>query len=127
MAENQNQSIGAHIAQVIRDASELVHAEIKLAKSELQFSLKAGGVAIGAVLAALFMLFMVIVLASITFAYFLTMTGMHAAWAFLIVTGLYVLGIVALLAVAYFSAKKVRAPERTITTVKKVSEQFSKE
>jgi hypothetical protein len=51
---------------------------------------------------------------SVAIAYFLSMTGLHLAWCFLIVFGLYLLiaGLLAFLGVQ--KVKRVRAPERAI-------------
>lgn len=126
MAENSPGSIGAHLAEVIRNLSELIRAEIRLIKSELKFSVQVGSLAVLAVLSAIFLFFLMIILVFITLAYFLTMTGMHPAWAFLIVVGIVILLIIGLLYLAYASAKKVRAPERTIKSVQGTAERFSK-
>jgi hypothetical protein len=108
------------VADASRDISALVQSEIALAKSELKVSAKAGGLAVAMFLVAGFIGLLVIILASITIAYFLTMTGLDPAWAFLIVTGFYVLLAVALVALGYFKIKKVRAPTQTIATAKEI-------
>ena len=113
-------TIGRLVADASRDISALVQSEITLAKSELKVSAKAGGLAVAMFLAAGFIGLLVIILASITIAYFLTMTGLDPAWAFLIVTGFYVLVAVLLVVVGYFRIKKVRAPTRTIATAKEI-------
>jgi hypothetical protein len=113
-------TIGRLVADASRDISALVQSEITLAKSELKVSAKAGGLAVAMFLVAGFIGLLVIILASITIAYFLTMTGLDPAWAFLIVTGFYVLLAVVLVVVGYFRIKKVRAPTRTIATAKEI-------
>lgn len=120
MSTADEPTIGKLVSQASRDVSALVQSEIALAKSELKFSVKAAGVG-GALLAvAGFLGLLVIILASITIAYFLTMTGMHAAWAFLIVTGAYTLLAVLLVIVGIVFLKKIRAPEKTIATAKEI-------
>jgi len=116
----EDPTIGHLVADVSRDLSTLVQHEIQLAKSELKVSARAGG--IGAVLlaGAVFLLLLVVILASITIGFFLTMTGMHAAWAFLIVTGVYLLLAVLLVLVGIGRFKKVKAPTRTIQTAKQI-------
>ena len=61
-----------------------------------------------------------VILLSITAAYFLTMTGMHPAWAFLIVTGAYFLLAVLLVAVGIYKIKKIKAPTKTIESAKAI-------
>ena len=120
MSAADDPTIGRLVADASRDISALVQSEITLAKSELKVSAKAGGLAVAMFLAAGFIGLLVIILASITIAYFLTMTGLDPAWAFLIVTGFYVLVAVLLVVVGYFRIKKVRAPTRTIATAKEI-------
>ena len=51
---------------------------------------------------------------SVALAYFISMTGLHLAWCFLIVFGLYLLLAGLLAFVGVKKVKKVRAPERAI-------------
>ncbi|MGH3425438.1 MAG: phage holin family protein [Nocardioidaceae bacterium] len=113
-------TIGRLVADASRDISALVQSEIALAKSELRVSVKAGG--IGAALLAVggFFGVLIIIFLSIAVAYFITMTGLHAAWAFLIVAGFYLLVTLILVLVGIKKLKKVRAPERTISTAKEI-------
>lgn len=116
----QDPTIGHLVADVSRDLSALIQHEVQLAKSELKVSARAGG--IGAVLlaGAAFILLLVLILGSITIGFFLTMTGLHAAWAFLIVTGAYLLLAVLLVLIAIGRFKKVKPPARTIQTAKQI-------
>jgi hypothetical protein len=113
-------TIGRLVADASRDISALVQSEIALAKSELKVSAKAGGLAVAMFLVAGFLGLLVIILLSITIAYFLVMAGLDPAWAFLIVTGAYLLIAVGLVVFGYFRIKKVRAPEKTIATAKEI-------
>ena len=107
-------TIGRLVADATRDLSSLIHNEIALAKSELKVSFKNGGTGAGLFAGAAFLGILAVIMLSVAFAYFLTMTGLHPAWCFLIVFGVYVL-IAALLAfVGVKKVKKVRAPERAI-------------
>lgn len=117
-------TIGKLVADVSRDVSALVQSEIKLAKTELRVSAKAGG--LGAVLfvVAGFLGLLITVLLSVAFAYFLTMTGLHPAWCFLIVAGAYLLLAVALILLGVRKMKKIRAPEKTIETAKAIPSAF---
>ena len=111
-------TIGRLVADASRDVSALVQSEISLAKSELKVSAKAGGLAAALFAVAGFILLLMVILLSITASYFLTMTGMHPAWAFLIVTGAYFLLAVLLVVVGILKIKKVKAPTKTIETAK---------
>jgi hypothetical protein len=113
-AQVEEPTIGRLVADASRDISSLVQNEIALAKSELKVSVKNGGTGLGLFAAAAFLGLLAIIMLSVAFAYFLSMTGLHLAWCFLIVFGTYVL-IAALLAfVGFRKVKKVRAPERAI-------------
>ena len=113
-------TIGRLVADVTRDLSSIVQHEIALAKSELRISVKAGGIGAALVAVAAFLLLLVLILGSVTIAYFLTMTGLHPAWAFLIVTAFYLLLAVVLVLVAWSRFKKIRAPEKTIGAAKQI-------
>jgi hypothetical protein len=107
-------TIGRLVADASRDLSSLIQNEIALAKSELKVSVKNGGTGAGLFAGAAFLGLLAIIMLSIAFAYFLHMTGLHLAWCFLIVFGVYLL-IAALLAfLGMKKVKKVRAPERAI-------------
>ncbi len=107
-------TIGRLVADASRDISKLIQNEIALAKSELKVSVKAGGTGAGLFVAAAFLGVLAIIMLSGAFAYFLHMTGLHLAWCFLIVFGVYLLiaGLLAFLGMK--KVKKVRAPERAI-------------
>jgi hypothetical protein len=125
MSTADEPTIGRLVADASRDISALVQSEITLAKSELKFSVKAGGVGAGLLAVAGFFGLLIIILLSIAAAFFLTMTGMHAAWAFLIVTGFYVLLAAVLILLGIRLLKKVRAPQKTIATAKQIPSAFS--
>lgn len=111
-------TIGRLVADASRDISSLIQNEIALAKSELKVSVKNGGAGAGLFGVAAFLGLLAIIMLSVAFAYFLSMTGLHLAWCFLIVFGAYVL-IAALLAfLGVRKVKKVRAPERAIRQAK---------
>lgn len=117
---NDDPTIGRLVADASRDISSLVQSEISLAKSELKSSAISGGLAAALFAAAGFILLLILILLSITAAYFLTMTGMHPAWAFLIVTGAYFLLAVGMVAFGVYSIKKIKAPTRTIESAKAI-------
>jgi len=121
MSERQDDpTIGRLVADASRDVSALVQSEIALAKSELKSSAISGGLAAGLFAVAGFIVLLMVILLSITAAYFLTMTGLHPAWAFLIVTGAYLLLAVLLVAVGIYKIKKIKAPTRTIESAKAI-------
>ncbi len=107
-------TIGRLVADATRDISSLIHNEIALAKSELKVSVKAGGTGAGLFGAAAFLGLLAIIMLSVAFAYFLSMTGLHLAWCFLIVFGVYVLIAAVLGLIGVRKVKQVRAPERAI-------------
>lgn len=113
-------TIGRLVADASRDISALVQSEIKLAKSELKVSVKAGGIGAGLLLVAAFFGLLIIILLSIAGAYFLTMTGLDPAWAFLIVAGVYVVLALLIVVLGIVLLKKIRAPQRTIDTAKEI-------
>ncbi len=117
---SEDPTVGKLVADVSRDLSALVQHEIKLAKAELSFSAKAGGLGAGLLAVAGFFGLLIIILLSIAFAYFLTMTGLHPAWCFLIVAGAYLLLAVLLILVGVLKLKKIRAPKKTIATAKEI-------
>lgn len=113
-APAEEPTIGRLVADASRDVSSLVQNEIALAKSELKVSVKNGGVGAGLFAVAAFLGLLAIIMLSVAFAYFLHMTGLHLAWCFLIVFGVYLL-IAGLLAfIGLKKVKKVKAPERAI-------------
>jgi hypothetical protein len=107
-------TIGRLVADASRDLSALVQGEIALAKAELKISARAGGMGAAFLVVAGVLGLLAIIMLSIAVAYFLTMTGLHPAWAFLIVFAAYafVAGILALLGLR--KVKQVKAPQRAI-------------
>ncbi|WP_229052240.1 phage holin family protein [Aeromicrobium sp. Leaf350] len=113
-------TIGRLVADASRDLSALVQHEIALAKAEMRFSVKAGVLGSLLFLVAGFLGILIIIMLSFAFAYFLTMTGLHPAWAFLIVAGAYLLLAGLLVVVGVNRIKKIKAPEATIETAKQI-------
>lgn len=110
-------TIGRLVSDASRDISSLITNEIKLAKSELQVSIKAGGLGIGLFAAAGFFALMALIMLSVAIAYFINWNGrgLSLHWAFLIVFGFYLLVAALLAYVGLRKVKKVRAPEKAIT------------
>lgn len=113
-------TIGRLVGDATRDISSLITKEIQLVKSELKVSVKTSGIGIALVGAAAFLLLMVLVLASITVAHFIHWGGSGLAlhWAYLIVTGFYLLTAILLVLVGVKKIKKAKAPERAIRQAK---------
>ena len=107
-------TIGRLVADASRDISSLVQNEIALAKSELKINVKNGGAGAGLFAGAAFLSLLAVIMLSVAFAYFLSMTGLHLAWCFLIVMFVYPLiaGLLAFIGVK--QVKKVRGPQRAI-------------
>jgi hypothetical protein len=112
-------TIGRLIADTTGDLSALVRDEIELAKSELTFSVKAGGIGAAMFAVAGFLALLAVIMVSIAFAYALaSLPHIGDTVAFLIVFGVYIVlaGLIALLGLR--KVKQVRAPEQTIATMK---------
>lgn len=109
-------TIGKLVSDASRDVSSLIRNEIRLAKSEIQVSVKAGGVGIAMFAAAAFFALMSLIMLSVAIAYFINWNGhgLSLHWAFLIVFGFYLLLAALLGFVGVRSVKKVRAPEKAI-------------
>lgn len=108
-------TIGKLVVDATQDISKLVQSEIQLAKAELKLSLKYGGTSLALFAVAGFLLLLGVIIISIAAAYFISMTGLHLAWCFLIVWGAYTLVALLFAVIGFFKVKKVRAPEKTIS------------
>ena len=115
-AQDTDPTIGRLVHDASRDISTLIQKEIRLAKSELKISVKAGGTGIGLFAAAAFIGVLAIIMFSIALAYFINWNGDGLAlhWAFLIVFAAYLLVAALLAYVGLRKVKQVRAPERAI-------------
>jgi hypothetical protein len=111
-------TIGKLVGDVSNDVSSLIRSEIALAKTELKFSAKAGGVGVGLFAAAAFLLVLAVIMLSVAIAYFIHFTGLDLAWCFLIVFGFYALVAAVLGLFGYRSVRKVRGPEASIEQIK---------
>lgn len=107
-------TIGRLVADASRDMSMLLRSEIELAKSELKVSVKNGGAGAGLFAGAAFIGVLAIIMLSVAIAYFISMTGLHLAWCFLIVFGFYLLVAALLAFIGTRKVKRVKAPERAI-------------
>jgi hypothetical protein len=109
-------TIGRLVSDASRDLSSLIRNEIKLAKTEVQVSVKAGGTGIAMFAAAVFFIVMALIMLSVAIAYFLNWNGRGLAlqWAFLVVFAFYLLLAIVLALVGVRTVKKVRGPEKAI-------------
>ena len=113
-------TIGKLVADASRDISTLISKEIELAKSELKVSVKHGGTGIGLFAGAAFLGLLAVIMVSIAIAFFLSMTGLHLAWCFLIVFAVYLLLAGLLAFVGLRQVKQVKAPERAVRQGKEI-------
>ena len=115
---DEEPTIGRLVADTSRDLSTLIHSEIQLAKTELTFSLKAGGLGAALFAVAGFVAVLAIIMASIAFALFLDWWFAGTATAFTIVFGIYLLISAVVAWLGLKKIKQVKAPEQTIATMK---------
>ncbi|WP_447643792.1 phage holin family protein [Nocardioides zeae] len=115
-------TIGQLVADASRDISTLVKKEIELAKTELKVSVKFGGIGVAFFVVAGFVAMLAVILLSLAFVYLIHWNGDGLAlhWAYLIVTGAYLLVAALFVLLGIKKVKKVRAPERTIRTTKEI-------
>ncbi|HYJ70076.1 MAG TPA: phage holin family protein [Nocardioidaceae bacterium] len=123
--EEGEPTLGRLVADASRDISTLIQSEIALAKAELRVSVKAGGTGAALLSLAAFIGLIVIILASITIAQFIIWAGLDPWWAYLIVTGFYILLALILALLGKRKLKKVKAPEKTIETAKDIQKTFT--
>ena len=112
------QSLGQLVSAASRELSNLLRAEIELAKLELSAAAKRGGVGAGLLGGAGFLGAVGLIFLSIALAYGLHGLGLPLGVGFLIVGILYVLGAAILALIARSQLKRVRPPARTIRTVR---------
>jgi hypothetical protein len=115
---NGGPSLGELVSNATRDLSLLVHQEIELAKAELKQTAKQGGIGAGLVAAAGVLAFFSVFAIMIFIGELLTWAGLERFWSYLIVAGIFLLVAAILGLIARSRFNKVKAPERTITTVK---------
>jgi len=116
-------TLGQLVADASRDLSALIQAEVQLAKSELSFSAKAGGIGTALFFVAGFMAAIVLILASIGLALVLDL-WLPVSASFFIIAGIYLLLAVIAVFVGIRLIKKVKAPTATIETAKEIPAAF---
>lgn len=116
MAEER--TVGQLVAEATRDISEIVRAEVALAKAELASSAKNGALAGGLFGAAGYLAFLASILLVIAAAYGLAALGLAPGLAFLAIALLLLLvgGVLALIGKSRVS--RVGPPERAIRSTK---------
>lgn len=121
-------TIGRLVTDASRDISSLISQEIKLAKSELKVSVKAGGTGLGLFAAAGLLAVLAIIMLSIAFAYLIHWngSGLSLHWAYLIVFGVYLVLAGLLGYLGYRKVRQVRAPERAIAQAQETKKALSK-
>jgi hypothetical protein len=109
-------TIGRLVSDASRDISSLIRSEIRLAKSEIQLSIRTGGIGVGLFVGAAFFAMMSLIMLSVAIAFLINWKGQGLAlqWAFLIVFGFYLLLAALLALVGVRKMKKIRGPERAI-------------
>lgn len=116
-------TIGQLVADASRDLSALIQAEVQLAKNELSFSAKAGGIGTAMFFVAGFMAAVVLILASVGLALVLDL-WLPVSASFFIVAGFYLLIAAVAVLVGLRLIKKVKAPTATIATAKEIPAAF---
>jgi len=111
-------SVGQLVTSAFDDVSKLVKHEIDLAKAELTFSIKNGGLAAALFGAAAFLLLLSVIMLSVAVAYLIHLTGLDLAWCFLIVWFAYTLVAGVLGFIGYKRIKYVGPPKRAIEQAK---------
>lgn len=119
-------TIGKLVVDAQRDISQLISSEIKLAKSELKVSVKAGGTGVVLFAAAGFLALLAIIMFSVALAQLIHWNGdgLDLHWAYLIVFAVYLLlaGLLAFIGIK--KVKQVKAPERAISQAKQNKQAF---
>jgi putative superfamily III holin-X len=123
-SEPEEPTLGRLVADASRDISTLIQSEIALAKAELRVTVKTSGTGAALLGLAAFIGLIIIILASITIAQFIIYAGLDPWWAYLIVTGAYLLIAVILALLGVRKLKKVRGPEKTIATAREIPKAF---
>ncbi len=111
-------SVGQLFTAALDDVSTLVKHEIDLAKAELTFSIKNGGLAAALFAVAGFLLLLSVIMLSVAIAYLIHLTGLDLAWCFLIVWFAYTLLAALLAFIGVKRVKYVRPPKRAIEQAK---------
>lgn len=121
------QPIGALFSTASEHISTLIRGEVELAKAEITTSAKRGGIGAGMFGAAGVILLFSVVFLFIALAEGLVALGLQRWVSYLIVWAFFVLIAVLLVLIGVRLLKKVKAPERTIETIKDTKELLSRQ
>lgn len=110
-------TIGELVARASRDLSQLVHAEIELAKTELAATARGAGLGAGLLVATATCTVVAMLFSLVGVALLVHATGLALAWSFLVVAGGLLLlgGSLALLGARRL--RRTRGPARTLRTL----------
>jgi uncharacterized protein (DUF58 family) len=117
-SNGDERSLGQLFASATAEVSALVHDEIALFKAEVRQDAKRAAMGSGAIVVALALALFAVPMGSVAAALGIHALGITLGWSFLIVCGAYILLAVILAAVAYGRFKKVKKPERSMTSAK---------
>lgn len=118
VSNGDERSLGQLFASASAEVSALVHDEIALFKAEIRQDAKRAAMGSGAVVAALALALFAVPMGSMAAAYGIHALGITLGWSFLIVCGAYIVLAVLLALIAYGRFKKVKKPERSLTSAK---------
>ncbi len=116
--QHSERSLGQLVAQASQDMTEIVRAEVALAKAEIKDDVKHGAMAGGLFGAAAYIVVLATILLSIAAGYGIVAIGLAPGWAFLILAVLYLLLAVALALVGKSRASRMGPPKRAIRSAK---------
>jgi hypothetical protein len=111
-------SLGQLVAQATTDMTEIVRAEMALAKAELKDDVRNGALAGGMFGAAGYIAMLASILLSIAAGYGLVALGLGPGLAFLVLGGVYLLLAAVLVLIGRSRVSKVGPPERAIASAR---------
>jgi TRAP-type C4-dicarboxylate transport system permease small subunit len=116
--EGAEATLGQLFASASQDLSTLVRSEVALAKAEIQHEVQRAATGAAMFAAAGFFMLLAVVLLSIAAAHGLHALGVPLGWAYMIVTGAYLLIAAILVLVGRRVMRRIGPPTRTIRTTK---------
>lgn len=111
---SEERTLGQLVAEATSDLSDIIRAEIALAKAELKADLGKAGAGGGMFAAAGYLGLLATITGCITIGYALVAAGLSPWLAFLIVTGVLLLLAALLVAIGVTTVKRVGPPRRAI-------------
>jgi protein-S-isoprenylcysteine O-methyltransferase Ste14 len=119
---DQRPTLGALVADITSELSQLVRGEIELAKAEMRESARRGAMGAALIAVAVVLLAMVGVLFTWAAVYGLSETGLPLWACFLIVGAVYLLVAVLLSLIGANSLKKAKGPEQAVAEMQRTKE-----